>query len=354
MGRIGAWDHRYVLVAAGAAIALTFFVAFSFDTPAPARPVTLATGDWAPFVGPDLSGGGPVALVVSESLRRAGYEPIIETASWPLTLERVDRGDAIGAFPFIATESRRDEYLVSDNIVEFEYVLFYHRDAFPDGPEITDAGDLADLRIGRAEGYEVWDDLDEAVETFVDFQTSEEAFRALAAGDIDLLPEGLLPGRAILQTDTVSASADSFGVLERNDDPLLGATESLHVLLPRTDESAELLPKLNGALAAVKESRLYADALGQLALPPAAELVELVPDPDTGVARVYEEPEGGAWFMAPAGTRATVLEWPTGFSSPTTGSEALPRVRVKLLNGPARGLVVHVEASTLRLVEVAT
>ena len=310
----------------------------------PPRPVVVATSEWQPFVSPDLEGDGPLARVVSEALRLQGYDPEISFSSWPIAQERALQRQVVGVFPLIASEQRRDEFLVSDPLLEFEYVLFYNADRWMDPPELATPADMRELRIGLVEGYDVWEELDEAVEQFVEYETSIEAFRALERNEIDLLAEGLVPGRAIVEGPQMTADARSFGVIEAAGNPLLGATETVHLMLPRTDEGRRLLPGFNAALADVRSSEMYREALdldGSL-----DAIVELEPIGQSPTVDLWDSATGSELRHAPAGTTARVVQWPTAF---TDGVGPPGRIPVKILDGPAGGQVVYVDPGAVRL-----
>lgn len=315
----------------------------------PVRPVEVTTSAWEPFVSPALPGGGPLTEIVVETLRRQGLDPRVTFSSWPAALERAERGQVLGAFPLIRSERRTERFVLSDPIYEFEYVLFYHLDAWPDPPAIETAADLRDLRIGLVDGYDVWGELDDAVETFVEFDTTLDAFEALADGRIDLLPEGRLPGRILVESGRLRDDARSFAEIDPTGNPLLGATESVHVLFPRTDEGRRVASAFDAALADVRTTDLYRDMVEALAAGP-VEIAELEPVAGDPLVRLWFAGSGSAHAVAPRGTRVQVLEWPEPFRDAGAADGTVPRVRVKVLNGPSRGFVVYAAPESLRLV----
>lgn len=315
------------------------------------RPVVVASGAWAPFVGPELDDGGPLARIVTEALQRGGFNPQVTFSSWSLALERTRRGQVLGTFPFIDSQERREAFLLSEPLFEFQYVLFYSRETFPEPPTIQSDEDLRSLRVGITSGYDVWAELDRAVGDFVEYATADEAFAALASGEIDVLPEGLLPGRALIEASTTLGDARSFGVVEQGTNPLLGATEELFFMMPRTAEAADLMPRFDSALAEVRATELYADAVAALGGTGGRDIVELVPAEQDQLVELVDDPgRPGERLVAPRGTTALVMEWPDSFVVGAARAPAQPvHVRVKILDGPARGRVLYVDARDLRL-----
>lgn len=313
----------------------------------PARPIKVATGTWEPFVGPGLEHGGPVGQIVTETIRRMGYAPELSFSSWDLTLDQTRRAEVVGAFPFIRSAARDALYAFSDTLLTFEYVLFYHR-SHVDPDAIRSAEDLAGYRVGKVAGYDVWPALAAAVSAFDTLETSTAAFRALARGDIDFLPEGRIPGRSIIRGPDVQVDANEFGFLDATDHEAFGATEGLHFLMPDSREARTFLRSFNSALAAVKNTSLYREAEAQLrgAVPPMEE-VELRPVAGEAYPTVTPVGDAGTSFAVPLGTRAVVLAWPPAF---TPQGDAPPgRCKVKLLNGPQRGRVVLADVRAVSL-----
>jgi hypothetical protein len=324
------------------------------------RPVLLASGAWAPFVGSDQAEGGPLAVLVTEVLRRAGFTPQVSYSSWPLAESRARTGEAIGAFPLVDSAARRADLLISDPLVEFEYVLFYDRSR--PTPVVTSPADLAGLRIGRVAGYDYWPELEDAVPEFVEYPTSLRAFRALADGEIDLLPEGLLSGQAVLGSPQFAADAGAFSYLD-GESPLVRSTEELYFMMRRSSESAAVMREFDAALASIRTTDAYAQIVEDLTAQGSSAEVELVPADEGGLVDLLSQ-DGALSLLATRGTRARVLTWPEEFVSAvappvgaprpvSSGREAAPAwlVEVKLLNGPAQGRVFWVDARAVVLLE---
>lgn len=352
--RARAWSPRRLVPVVVAVVVVALLVVVVGGTlrssPShPPRPVAIASGSWPPFVGPDLPDDGPIARVITETLLSEGYAPTISFSSWPLALDQTRRAEVFGSFPFVGSDERHEDYYLSDPILEFEYVLFYSARRSPSPPPVETADDLRDMRVGRIAGYDVWTELDDAVDEFVMFESSIDAFRALDAGEIDLLPEGLLPGRAVIEGPDLRAGSADFGVLDGRGNPLLAATETLHFMMPRTPEAEQLMPRIDEALAAMKETDLFAQAVEELTSDTGAgQTVELVPVRDGGLVQLTDE-AAGTTLLAPGGTEAMVLGWPDEFTEGTAAPPGATPVRVKILNGPAAGRVGTVDPRSIRL-----
>lgn len=342
------WSRTRVQVAVpGLLLALAIVLAFGWLASqvrsAPARPdrqVVIASGTWEPYVGPGLADGGPVTRIVVDALAARGYQADVRWTSWPSGLASTRRGSVAGTFPFVGTEERRTDFLVSDPIVDFEYVLFARR---VDGalPQVRTAADLAGLRLARIEGYEYWPELrDAAVET-VPYATSGDAFEALVRGDVDLVPEGRQPGLALLSSGSLTADREQVDFLPPGDDPLLTATRPLSLLMPRGPGNQEIMREFNEGLREIKGTDVFADAVSELESGVVPVEVSLR-DP-TGRAAVRLRTLDGRWLLTPAGTRARVVRWPDAYLEPVRSlPRSSERVEAKLLSGPSAGRLVEV------------
>ena len=302
----------------------------------PLRPIILTSSEWRPYASDALPGQGPVVRVVNDVWRAAGYAPQVEFTSWTAAQQRVLSGEALGTFPFVESSTRAENYLVSDQITTFTYVLFVRTD----GPVIDDAADLGTLRIGAVAGYEYWPELDAAVGEYVEFATSGEALRALAAGEVDVVPEGRLVGEELLRSPGLGIDAALVEVLP-GDEPWQSNTRGLHLLMARSRANEALLAAFNEQLAEYLKSDAYRDAMTQLG----SATDEVLLTSDDGSVWLYDE-AGGQVSRTPNGTRAVVLAWPESLTAGAPDSEL---VEVRVLNGPLAGRHLFVELADLEL-----
>ena len=183
------WGPPLLLALVISAVLVLIGSRFASTPASPAQPILVASGDWEPFVGPDLPGGGPVAAVVTEVLQRQGYAPEVGFTTWPLALQRTEEQSVVATFPFVGTASRRADYLLSDPLLDFDYRLFVRRDDEV-AAAISSAADLETLRVAHIAGYEYWAELVDAVPSFIEYASKEAAFDALASGEVDVVGDG--------------------------------------------------------------------------------------------------------------------------------------------------------------------
>jgi hypothetical protein len=308
------------------------------------HPLRLTSGAWGPYVGPGLADDGPVAKLVVEALRRAGYSPEVDFTSWSVAEQQVHDGTSNGVFPLVGSQQRRARLRLSDKITDFQYALFYKRGAHE--RRITSAAGLSGQRVGRIAGYDYWAELDSAVTTWVDCRTALECFEYLAAGKVDLVAEGLLAGDAVLADPAFSGDQAEFDHV-RDDNPWARSMEGLYLMMGNASGSAEVIRAFDRELAKMHDSgeqdQILAGVQGS-----APEQVGLAPTGESGLVELMDA-HGRVVLLAPQGTQAQVMQWPAEFGGVGVSLRRRILVQVKIVNGPARGRVVYVDARALRL-----
>lgn len=324
----------------GAVLLLSVVLVLALVRPNPSRPlrpVILTSAEWEPFVGPSLDDQGPLARVVTDVFRAAGYAPQVEFTSWTAAQQRVVSGEALGTFPFIMSEERKETYIASDQIAEFTYVLF----ARADGDTIDDASDLSGLRVAGVDGYDYWPEIDEAVGDYVTYPTSGVALRALAEGRVDVVVEGDAVGQAIIESPEFPHDAGEIIVVQ-GDQPWQSSTRGLHLLLPRSAENERLIAAFNEQFRQYAETDTYERLIAALEEPH-----------DVGT---LTSAEGSVWLLDEGGERevrtpnrtaVTVLAWPDTLDEDAPAQEL---VSVRVTSGPWAGRNAHVD---LKDIEVA-
>lgn len=305
------------------------------STPATVRPVAVLSGDWAPFSGEDLPGGGPMVEIMTDILQSAGFDPQVSFTTWGSAEERVAEGSAFGAFPLVSSENRRDRLLYSDSLMAFDYVLFV-RPGDAEAP--ASSADLADLRVGGIDGYDYWTELDAAVDDIIRYPSTAAGLLALAEGEIDVLAEGEIPGMTALADPHLAIDATDITVLDV-DERWARSTENLYFVMPRSDDAERALERLNVAIGHVKNTPEYTMRTAGLTST-GQDWVRLV-NPEGGLVPL-QDAAGTVIGESPVGVNGIVMQWPDDVDTSR-------RVQIKVGNGPFEARIVWVD---MRLVEV--
>lgn len=329
--------RTFVIIIVLIAVVAVLFWSTQVNPSRPSRPVNITTNDWHPYVGKDLPNDGPMAELLRLVLNHQGIDPYIQYTTWDLAINNVQSGNSLAAFPMVQSPERDARFVSSDPLHTFTYSLFY--DASRPTPNVDSVDDLATLRIARISGYYYWDELNDAVEEFIDFPNSAEAFTALAEGNVDLVAEGKEAGFAQMLEPTFPYDVNRFAVIQENQ-PWTSAERGLHIFMRPGRDSERFLETFNENLATVRGTTEYQNIIASL-------------DPTRANYTVRAEASGGGpailttgsgendEILLPRGTEVTVLNWPQTSESPDT--------TVKVVSGPHQGRVGVIRIDDLEI-----
>lgn len=208
--------------------------------------LTLASGDWPPYVSTQLQHDGLTARIVRAAFARAGMEVDVRFFPWPRAMLAAERGQVDATFVWSHKPERDEKFLFSDSVGQYGYVLFYPKAA----PfEWHSLADLAGRRIGGTLSYNYGDEFlqaDKDGQLRVEWVHSDELnWRKLMAGRIDTFPQDLHVGYAQLAD---LFPADEAARITHHPTPLKPLT-SMHVLFPKKlAQSSQRLQKFNEGL----------------------------------------------------------------------------------------------------------
>ena len=118
-----------------------------------AQTVVLATGEWEPFSGTKLNGGGVSARVVTAAFNAVGYDVEFEFQPWKRNYFRVERGAVLGSFPWSGASLRRAVAYFSEEISPSNQVVFYLKKNFKEAPVLRTVNDLKKYKLGGIDSY---------------------------------------------------------------------------------------------------------------------------------------------------------------------------------------------------------
>ncbi len=160
--------------------------------------LSLATLNWAPYVGEDLPNNGFTSEIVTRVFERAGYQVDIAFMPWARVLRRVATGEADAMYPAYQSKERIHVYAFSDPFAR-SYLVFYKR--IEDDINYTTLQDLVGYRIGVVRGYVNSPAFDRAGYLLKEVADSDESnLRKLLKGRIDLVVIDRHTARHIIET----------------------------------------------------------------------------------------------------------------------------------------------------------
>ena len=322
----------------------------------PPTPINLVTGEWAPFTGKQLENYGVITEIVTAAFNEMGYQPHFFFYSWTIAQRRMIEGDFLATFPFIKSPAREEKFILSDPLLHVEAVLFYKKDLLEAAEAVDEIGDLSRFRIGRVDGYELWEALARHAQNVVLFDDIYAAFEALNKGEIDFLPESKIVGQQLLRSAEFPYDASAFTYLSSSHVPGSTSREGLHLMLNKNSRNRTFVKKFNRALEKIKESPFYKHRLlATLRLeqtPLAPTRVQLIAPPTYPLPFGRETIEAQTVFHLPHACPAVVLEWGKTFSEPTapmTTPDRAGHSKIKILEGPLAGKVLYVHNAFIHL-----
>jgi len=111
--------------------------------------IRLATMNWQPFYGKNLSEGGFFTALSREAFKRSGYELKVVFIPWKRALERSKEGNFDGLLGAYYSDERENHYYFTDPIASNDEVFITRK-----GHDITynNLDDLKNIRIGGLRG----------------------------------------------------------------------------------------------------------------------------------------------------------------------------------------------------------
>jgi ABC-type amino acid transport substrate-binding protein len=332
--------------------------------------IAVATGNWPPYIvenadaqGDDPAQHGPLAALVAEMFRLAGYKIELKFYTWDDALQAVENGDALAAFSYAREADfldpkklrRTDRFWFTSPFFHFDHALFYKRDNLRTTELLSWAeseNSARRYRLGRIEGYTLWPRVINSVAELSSYPDIESAFSALDAGEIDLLPEDPHVGAAFLRARGLDGK---FGRYWSPDGVMTGAALAQHVLVARTRKGLQLRNQLNAAIATLQAQGKLADFKSRFKKRDPQWKVR-TPAKTLGLTTGRElcgEEVCRRYLLAP-GTSAVVLLWPASLLRPVTSDAAVAAAGsevylVKITSGPHVNRLIYVPLNALEL-----
>lgn len=163
--------------------------------------VSLATGEWPPYLSESLKHRGFAARIVSEAFAVEGVQAQIRFYPWPRATRLAQYADVDGAFVYSRTPERERLFLYSAPVVSGDNVFFHLKSRKFDWRTLND---LKGLRIGGNAGYNygtAFEQAERGQQLNVERSIAEiNNFNKLLAGRLDVVLTSKDVGNFILQT----------------------------------------------------------------------------------------------------------------------------------------------------------
>ncbi len=216
--------------------------------------IRIATLDWEPYIGQNLTNEGFMAEVTREAFKRVGYKVKYFYLPWKRAVVMTEKGDFDGYFPSYWSKQREEKSLFTDIIVTGPIGFFKIK-----GSKISfkQLEDLKPFRIGIVRGFVNTSEFDAA-----DYLLKEEVvsdlqnIKKLLRGRVDLIVADKFVGFHLLN----KYIPDMAGQIEFISPPL--QDKELYICMSKkTKQVNEKVNAFNKGLKEMKEDGAFAKIL---------------------------------------------------------------------------------------------
>lgn len=225
-------------------LTLGLLVSFSLN----ARTVTIATGEYPPWISQKLKNGGFVCDVIARAFHREGINTRFVYLTWKQALKATQSGQ-YDATSFWFHSAQRTKYFLESQPVMQATTVFFHlkSDPIPDWSRLSD---LKSYTIGATQGYtytkDFWEASKKGVLKVEQASSDTVNLERLISGKIDLYPTGEAVGWMLINR-RFPDSENKLTILKK---PLMKSPG--YVLFPKSKPGSEaLMAKFNQGLAAL-------------------------------------------------------------------------------------------------------
>lgn len=141
-------SHRTQL----ASLVLSLILCLALALPAGAETIEILTGEWAPYTGKELPGGGVANEIVMQSFLIMGEDPVFVYKPWKRIEKEIMEGTALCSSAWGSHEYRKGWSVYSESFIASSSVAFYLRRELPNY-DFTGYDDLKQYRVGGIGSY---------------------------------------------------------------------------------------------------------------------------------------------------------------------------------------------------------
>ncbi len=136
-------------------IVLCLMMLVSFSTVARAKePIVFAVGEWAPFIGKNLPGYGPVGRLATTICQEAGLTAEFEFLPWSRSLTLVKKGRRIATLPWAKRkEMSQDFHLSQVPLFVSRKMIYFVKEKYPGGINASSLEQLRGYNIVGIQSY---------------------------------------------------------------------------------------------------------------------------------------------------------------------------------------------------------
>lgn len=164
--------------------------------------ITIASGEWSPYISPDLPHNGITSQIVTEAFAQVGIQTEYRFFPWKRGMELARAGELHATLGWAINEDRQKDFWFSAEPVAIDRtVFFYHKDKPISWESIWDRNQR--YKVGATIGYDYGDKFNNS-EAAGNFQVQRHAedrngLRHILKKQIDLFPIDLIVAKHLLR-----------------------------------------------------------------------------------------------------------------------------------------------------------
>lgn len=216
--------------------------------------ITLALGEWPPYLTDHEKDNGIVARIIREIFEEAGYTVEFEFLPWARAYEEAKTGRVDGTAVWLKTTEREKEFYYSSPLVKETHVFFHLKET----PFTWDSlSDLHHVKVGGIIGFSYGQEFDsvcqEGLIPMHRVSTDKQAFNMLLSGRISVYPQEIQVGYHSILTELPPNQAKQIW----HHPKIFLQKESFLLLSKNVKRNEHLLKIFNRGLKKLKESGTY-------------------------------------------------------------------------------------------------
>lgn len=233
---------------------LFFFISFTLSVSLfiyPQSIIRITNGEWEPYLSEYSYEYGLGSHIVTEAFSRSNIEVEWSFFPWNKSYELAKFGVRDGSALWFDTSQTREDFLVSEPVLESSMVFFHLKSL---NLKWNSFADLEGLVVGITNGYQYGEEFTEFLRSgkvrFYIGSSDEQLYKLLLKGRIDIFPNDPVVGSAQIKN---SLSHEQGCCLTYNPKSFFNPT--LNLVISRNITNGEiLLDKFNSGLKEIKDS----------------------------------------------------------------------------------------------------
>jgi len=235
-------------------------ILFTSVRPVHGESITIAVGDWPPYLSADLKHGGIVGHLLTDVFEAEGYQVEMVFLPWARAYDEAKLAKNSMTGVWMYKPEREEDFYYSEPVLNEQFVFFHLKS---NKFEWQNLNDLKGLSIGGGIEYSYGADFDAALAdgtlTIQRVPTKHQNWSKLLKGRLDIYPEEINVGYSSLKQHFTT---DKAALITHHPKPLLNNLS--YLLLPKSSARSRLyLDQFNSRLKQFKESGRYNEYFNQ-------------------------------------------------------------------------------------------